>query len=96
MTQNQAIQIVVRAAEANSNGHEHCQNILQACEIVRAINQPGAPVASPVDYWCRDCQDWFMAEHQPEPHALAPKCSKCGGGQTYCCDREDDAWAEPK
>jgi hypothetical protein len=35
------MQIVVRAAQSQSNGHEHCAEILRACEIVmNAIHYP--------------------------------------------------------
>lgn len=36
-----------------------------------------------VTYWCRDCQDWWMAPQILDPHADDPPCPKCGGKNTY-------------
>lgn len=49
MTENQATKIVVMAARAHSNGHEHCAEILEACRIVEASG-PVAPVEHDVDW----------------------------------------------
>lgn len=36
-----------------------------------------------VDYWCRDCQDWFRAPHNPDMHAPGQPCPKGHGHNTY-------------
>ena len=36
MNTTEAISIVLRAAEANANGHEHCAEIKEACRVLRA------------------------------------------------------------
>lgn len=42
-----------------------------------------------VDYWCRDCRDYFRAPHQPDPHAASVMPCPQGHTNTFEACRDD-------